>query len=270
MSIVDLSVSIVLYKTDKNEVLEIIKLLKSSKLRIRIYLVDNSPNDSLREIANNTDVIYIYNNYNFGYGKAHNIAINLINGISKYHLILNSDVNFNPNILEIALQFMEENKNVALLSPRISYPNGELQYFCRLLPDPFDLLLRRFIPVFLKPLFKNKLNKYLLLHKDYSKQMNVPNLPGSFMFLRVSSLLRVGGFDENFFMYVEDVDLTRRLNEHYETLYYPNIAIVHKLARGSYTFSKLTFYHIRSAIYYFNKWGWFFDRKRILINKTLK
>jgi hypothetical protein len=144
-----------------------------------------------------------------------------------------------------------------------------MQYFCRLLPTPFDLFTRRFVPGFLQPVLKKRVDNYLLADKDYTKAMNIPNLPGCFMFFRVSSLLQVGLFDESYFMYVEDVDLTRRLHEQFKTVYYPYIEIKHGLARGSYKFSILTWYHIKSAFYYFNKWGWFIDKKRTEINKKI-
>jgi hypothetical protein len=129
--------------------------------------------------------------------------------------------------------------------------------------------VRRFIPGFAKPLFRRFLDNYLLLNKDYSSPMNIPNLPGCFMFVRTNVLIEIGGFDEKFFLYVEDVDLTRRLHEKSITLYYPKIVIKHSLARGSYKETKLALYHIASAIHYFNKWGWFNDRERIAINNNI-
>jgi GT2 family glycosyltransferase len=264
----DLSVSVVLYHTDKSEVYKLLKSFIRSELDIDIFLVDNSATDELKEVSlvfeNST---YIFNDKNIGYGAGHNVAINRSN--SKYHLIVNCDIEFDPQILSTALNFMENNTEVGMISPQIMLPNGEMQLFCRKLPTPFDLFARRFIPSFVKPLFKKKLDEYLLAHRDYSKPMNIPNLPGCFMFIRMNILKEVAGFDEKFFMYVEDIDLTRRIHEKSKTLYLPEIKIEHGLARGSYKFSKLLLYHIQSAAYYFNKWGWFDDAKRVKINKAL-
>jgi len=265
----DITISIVLFHTDEKEVRNVLNLINRSSLKKKIYLVDNSADDSLRVLSRINNVEYIFNNTNLGYGAGHNIAINKAAGQSEYHLIMNSDIEFNPVILEQAFMCMETNPEIGMLSPQILLPDGELQHFCRKLPTPFDLFVRRFIPGFLKPLFKKYLDNYLLLNKDYSSAMNIPNLPGCFMFVRTHVLLEVGGFDEKFFLYVEDVDLTRRLHEKSITLYYPKIVIQHSLARGSYKVSKLVLYHIASAIYYFNKWGWFNDRERIAINKSL-
>lgn len=265
----DLTVSIVLYNTDKEELEHTIKLLNSSPLKIKTFLVDNSRNDCLRAIAEKLGVEYIFNNSNLGYGKGHNVAIRKSASISKYHLVMNSDVDFDPYILVKAFNYMEKNADIGMLSPKIKLFNGEMQHSCRLLPTPFDLFARRFIPNSIKPLFRKKLNDYILSDRNYSKPMNVPNLPGCFMFMRLSDLMEVNGFDESIFLYVEDVDLTRRLHQITKTIYYPEIEINHGLARESYKLTKLVLYHINSAIYYFNKWGWFFDKKRAVINKQL-
>ncbi len=91
------------------------------------------------------------------------------------------------------------------------------------------------------------------------------------MFLRNSVLKDVGLFDENIFMYLEDVDLNRRIHAKYKTIFYPKVSIYHEYQKESYMSKKLLMYHIRSAIYYFSKWGWFFDKQRDIINsKTLK
>jgi hypothetical protein len=100
--------------------------------------------------------------------------------------------------------------------------------------------------------------------------MEVPNLSGCFMLLRVDVLNIVGLFDEQFFMYLEDTDLSRRINNQFQTMYYPEVSIIHKYEKGSYKVFKLLVYHIQSAFKYFNKYGWFFDPVRTTINGNLK
>jgi len=265
----DLTVSIVLFETDIAELDAVLDLISRSSLRTKIFLIDNSPTDKLKEITERHNVEYIFNDCNVGYGAGHNIAMKKAEGLAEYHLVMNSDVEFNPLILEKAFHCMEDNPDIGLLSPKIRLRSGELQHFCRLLPNPFDLFARRFIPNFIKPVLKKQLDRYVLVNKDYSRAMNIPNLPGCFMFMRMSDLKQVNGFDENIFLYVEDIDLTRRLHAITKTVYYPEIEIMHGLVRGSYKFSKLVIYHIKSAIYYFNKWGWFFDSNRRRINDRI-
>lgn len=126
--------------------------------------------------------------------------------------------------------------------------------------------MRRFIPGFLKGKLQLRLDQYELKHKNYDEVMEVPNLSGCFMFLRMEVLKIVGLFDESFFMYLEDTDLSRRINLQFQTIYYPKVSIIHQYEKGSYKSLKLLKYHIVSAFRYFNKYGWFFDMVRATIN----
>ena len=99
--------------------------------------------------------------------------------------------------------------------------------------------------------------------------MEVPFLSGCFMFLRTKVLEDIGLFDERFFMYAEDIDLTRRINEKYKTIFYPKTFIYHGHAKESFKKIKLFYIHLTNIIIYFNKWGWIFDSKRKKINKRI-
>jgi len=100
----------------------------------------------------------------------------------------------------------------------------------------------------------------------------VPYMSGCFMFLRISAIEKVGLYDENIFMYGEETDLCRRLiSGAYKTVFYPDSEIIHEFQKGSHKSFKLTWIGIKSAVYYFNKWGWLFDKERKEINaKTLR
>ena len=101
--------------------------------------------------------------------------------------------------------------------------------------------------------------------------MEVPCLSGCFMFIRTKVLREVGLFDERFFMYMEDVDLSRRIHRRFRTVYYPAAAVYHEYEKGSYKSATLLAHHLLSAIKYFNKWGYVFDKERRDINeRTLK
>jgi GT2 family glycosyltransferase len=85
----------------------------------------------------------------------------------------------------------------------------------------------------------------------------------------MDALKKAGLFDEQFFLYTEDADLTRRIQKYYRTVFFPHVTIYHHHARGSYKDPRLMLYNIISAIKYFNKWGWFFDAERDRINNIL-
>jgi hypothetical protein len=96
--------------------------------------------------------------------------------------------------------------------------------------------------------------------------MNIPYLSGCFMFFRTKALQDVGLFDERFFMYMEDVDLSRRMHSKYKTIFLPTVSIYHEYEKASYKNFKSLKMHLKSSIQYFNKWGWFIDKERKKIN----
>jgi GT2 family glycosyltransferase len=142
-----------------------------------------------------------------------------------------------------------------------------MQHLCKQLPSPADLVARRFLPSFLKPLIKARLARYDFRDQDYDSVLSVPVLSGCFMMLNCAAISEVGVFDERFFMYMEDVDLCRRMQEGYKTIYFPKMAIYHVYEKGSYRSLRLMLCHIVSAVKYFQKWGWFLDPERIRINQ---
>ena len=265
-----LNVSIVLYQNSLVQLKRAINSVLSTKLDVKLYLIDNSPADSLKILSElNPRIIYIFNNANLGFGKAHNIAIKetLKEGVP-FHLIMNPDIYFDKEVLEELYSFMEENKDIGLVMPKVLYPDGRIQYLCKLLPTPFDLFGRRFLnkgP--LKKYIEKRNEIYELRFTGYNKIMEVPYLSGCFMFIRTEVLKKVGLFDEKFFMYLEDTDLSRRIHRVAKTIYYPYVHIYHEHQKGSYKNLKLLKIHIESAIKYFNKWGWFNDPERDIINK---
>ena len=86
------------------------------------------------------------------------------------------------------------------------------------------------------------------------------------MFLRTKALKDVGLFDERFFMYPEDIDLTRRIHRKYRTVFYPEVSIVHHHAQSSYVNFRMLMIHSWNLIKYFNKWGWIVDNERHVVN----
>jgi glycosyltransferase, family 2 len=266
-----LSASIVLYNTKIEDLKRVIDSYFAYQGEKQLFLVDNSPTDKLKDIVEmypNNDIYYIFNNENMGYGKAHNIAIKKsIEQELPYHIILNPDIIIEEGTLEKLTIYMEQHPEIGNIMPKIIYPNGELQYLCKLLPSPIDLIFRRFIPL---KKWKDTINKRYELHAfEYDKIMDIPNLSGCFMFLRTEALKKIGLFDENIFMYLEDIDLNRRIHSQYKTIYYPDATVTHEHQKESYKSKKLLKAHIKSAIYYFNKYGWFFDKERTNINRNV-
>lgn len=261
-----LTASIVTYHHSLEEIRKVIDCVLTGKTEI-LYIIDNSLNDALRVVEKISDKIRYIHNANIGYGGAHNIAIrDAMKKGSVYHVVINPDVYFEKGVLEKLAEYMDVNPLVGLVMPKVLYPDGKIQYLCKLLPAPVDLFGRRFCPW--ESYWVHKNERYELRFTGYDKEMEVPSLSGCFMFMRVSVLAKIGGFDERFFMYAEDLDLCRRIGQVAKTMYYPEVYIFHEYAKGSYKNRKLLKYHICSVIKYFNKWGWFFDTERSKTNKN--
>lgn len=260
----DITISIVAYKSDINQLKKVLNSCFDTDLNIKVYVVDNFPLEEIKKICNDKNAEYIPSYKNIGFGAAHNIVMKKTLEISKYHLILNPDVYFDKGTLETIYQFMENNFDVGHLMPKILYPDGSIQYLCKLLPTPFDLIFRKFLPF--RKYIEKRNEIYELKFSKYSKMMNVPYLSGCFMFIRTSVLKEIGLFYEKIFMYGEDIDLTRRIHKRYKTIFYPYAAVYHQYQKESYKRIGMLLIHIKSAITYFNKWGWFFDKDRDIIN----
>lgn len=265
--------SIVLYNNDVKVLSDAIKSFLNSNFPYKkhLYLVDNSPNDNLKHLVSLSpeSITYIFNPTNPGFGAAHNIALK--KGIERgatYHLVLNPDVYFDKYVLASIIDFMDANPKLGNLMPKVFYPDGNIQYLAKLLPTPYDWIGRRFNPF--KSMVEKRNQTFELRFTEYNKIMDVPYLSGCFMFLRTEALKKIGLFDENIFMYGEETDLCRRLIEGgYRTIFFPKVHIFHHFAKGSHKTWRLTKIGVESAIYYFNKWGWFFDEKRKKINKQI-
>ncbi len=262
--------SVVLFNTPRTQLERLFKAIFESECVKIFYIIDNSPNDAMRILqeiysAAQTKIRYIHN-ANLGYGASHNLAMQeAIEQDADYHVVLNPDIYFEANVLSELIRFMDANTDAAYVLPRVEYPNGELQYLCKLLPTPADLIFRRFLP---KSWGKKRDDRYCLKASGYDKVMNPPCLSGCFMFMRLSVLKEHDiFFDDGYFMYCEDFDLIRRLHRVAKTLYYPNVKIVHDHARESYKNRAMLRAHIKSAVRYFCKWGWCFDRERREMNK---
>ncbi|WP_310564653.1 glycosyltransferase family 2 protein [Hydrogenophaga sp.] len=255
----NLSASLVLFHNDPTQYGQAMRCFLEGCDGV-LYVVDNSMVPLQHELFAHPRVRYVHAGDNLGFGKAHNRAIAMAAGTSDAHLLLNPDISFEPHVLPELGRFLKANQEVGAVMPRITYPDGSLQRLCKLLPTPVDLILRRFIP---SERIKAKINQRYEMHGlTQDRPSRVPTLSGCFLLIRSDLLHRMGGFDERFFMYMEDVDLVRRIGDVAETVYLPSVQVVHAYAKGSYRNRKLLGYHLRSAVLYFSKWGWWLDRTR--------
>ncbi len=250
-----LGVSIVLYRTPVTAIAHLLDQLLAQGARL-IYLIDNSPKefDTFQDWVPTPRVLVISTRRNLGYGRANNLAIRDSVRRHAYHLVCNPDVFLGPDTLTQLYQLMESRPDIGLCSPRVVGTDGELQRLCKRLPSPVDLVIRRFAP---GSWFTAQRAYYEMRDHSYEQPMEVPFLSGCFMFFRSSVLQRLDGFDERYFLYIEDLDLSRRAAGVARNLYVPQVQITHEAHRGAYKSLRLLRYFGVSVLRYFNKWGWF-------------
>ena len=141
-----ITASLVLYHNAIQEVNTILHCALKSTIE-KLYIIDNSRNDAFRILEQQSSKIRYIHSENIGYGSAHNIAIReaIMDG-STYHVVLNPDIIFDPTVINELEQQMNTHAEIGLIMPKVLYPNGEIQYLCKLLPSPIDLIIRRFLP----------------------------------------------------------------------------------------------------------------------------
>lgn len=256
--------SLVLYRHSLSDIQNTLNSLLEEESIDKICIVDNGSYCQWLNDFDHVKIDVIKLEKNIGFGGGHNIAFERCSHLYEYDfmLVCNPDIYFDFGEVDKLYSFSVQNKT-GLSIPKIIYPDGRLQYSCKLLPRPMQLLLRRFFPS-----ASNGINfKYELRDADYGRAFFAPSLSGCFMLLSKEAIERTSGFDQRYFMYLEDVDLSRRVCiESFNVSYCPSSTVVHESQRGSYRDVKFLYYHICSAIRYFNKWGWFKDKEANALN----
>ena len=219
-------------------------------IKIKIYVIDNASNDgSAERIANEfTNISVIFCDRNLGYGAANNLVIKKI--LSDYHAVVNPDIVLRSNALKQLYDFMEQNSDVGMCIPSIYYMNGDPQYLPKRDPKLKYLIANR-LPA--KGLEKHR-RYYKMLDEDLTKVRDIEFASGCFMFVRTSLLRETGGFDERYFMYFEDADLSRTIRKKARVVCVPDVKVYHDYRRHSAKKLRFLSIHIASMFKYFLKW----------------
>lgn len=246
---INISATIVLYKEDKITLQKTIDSFLATPLSKKLFLIDNSPTNNLSSLANHPDIAYFFIGENIGFGAAHNYVIKKIKKHSDFHLVLNPDVTFKENTITDLISEIKKQERVSMIAPKVVFPNNAHQYTARKYPSFFDLIIRR-LKILDKRIYEQEYR-----NKDLSKPFFVEYLTGCFQLYKTADFVALNGFDERYFLYMEDVDICKKIDETgKKKLYYPAVTITHVLKQGSSKNLKLFFYHLSSAIKYFFKW----------------
>jgi GT2 family glycosyltransferase len=273
-STTQLSVSIVLYRSPIELLRATIASLYQSALRalqenhlvgVDLMLVDNSESEEyaasvhalLKTLQSDSffSIHFSQAEQNTGFGGGHNSVITRL--ASDYHLVLNPDAELTETALSRGLAALEGNEQLVLVSPRVLAPDGKQEFLCKSYPSVLVLLLRGFAPKFIRQWFRPKLNRYQLREvSEGSEPAEVLLASGCFMLLRTRALQSVQGFDEKYFLYFEDFDLSLRLRQCGQLMFLPTMVITHY---GGYAASKGGRHirlFVRAGFRFFNDHGW--------------
>ncbi len=221
----------------------------------KIYIIDNSESagegqeEFKRFLSGYGDIEYIPDPSNPGFGAGQNKVLGRLD--SQYHAIVNPDILLTEDVFSSMISFLDQNPDVGMVAPRLLDEEGNLQKAYRKDPTVLDMGLR----MFCKGHFQKRQDAHTLQDQDYGKVFDVPFAQGSFLVVRTSLFQEIGGFDERYFLYMEDADLCRRVREKARVVYYPGASVVHKWERGSHKNPRLFREHVKSMKKYFKKWG---------------
>lgn len=264
-----LTISIVVYRPDQTLLLRTLRSLSvagatfaaASQLSMHLYLVDNGGLPDISSTLGELEKVglgctVLSGHGNVGYGCGHNLAIERV--ASRYHLILNPDIEMEPDVLVRAMTFMNEHIDAGLLAPAVVDDSGQVQYLCRQFPTLTDLFVRGFMPRAAQSFFAARLARYEMRAQINERDMlwDPPIISGCFMLFRTDVLRKLAGFDARYFLYFEDYDLSLRAHDVARVVYVPTVRVLHHGGGAS----RKGFAHIRmfvaSAFKFFNRFGW--------------
>ena len=268
----DLSITIVSYhnEEDVQKAVASIEACTPDNIKKQIFVVDNT--DKILSEAAKTeekkvqiavqdtnklkmleqqyaDVLVVETGKNLGFGGGHNFVLKELD--SKYHAIVNPDIILETDVFSHLISFMQD-ESIGMCVPRLVDEKGELLEVYRRELTVWDMFLR----MFLKGTFQKRQAYHTMQEADYTKPFDVPFAQGSFLLIRTELFKKLGGFDERFFLYMEDADLCKRVNEVSRLVYCPDATVIHKWERGSHKNGKLFKLHVQSMFAYFSKWHW--------------
>ena len=238
-----LSAGIVVYNEDKETLMRVVESFLSLPFHKELIIIDNSSQNSIGELLKSyKDITYIFLNKNMGFGVGHNIAFNSLTKESDVHLILNPDIVFHTDEMVSFLDWFIANPNIILAIPRVLYPDGSVQHVVRNIPTPLSLIKRKFI------------QDCDVIDVKENSIAEIPFAHGCFMAFKSDAYKKLGGFDESYFMYMEDVDIWIRAKQYGKTVINTHYKIYHEYRKGSAKNFRLFFLHLISAIKFFWKY----------------
>jgi GT2 family glycosyltransferase len=244
-----LSVIIVTYNSEQ-DITSCLDAISASQPDAEILVIDNASQDRTREILQSYPGIKtLFNPQNLGYARANNQGISIAQG--DYILLLNPDTRVEPAALPLLIEHLDRNPDYAAVAPRLLNPDGSQQLSIRSFPTFSSVLIEM---TGIPRLFPScpRLNTWRLRHFDYEKPGPVAQPMASCLLIRRSVLVELGGFDENFPIYYNDVDLLYRMARRgYQTYYLPAARVYHRIGGSTNAIKPKMIYENHRSLFNF-------------------
>jgi hypothetical protein len=220
---------------------------------MEVIVVDNASSDESPQMVRDEfpAVQVIANTENYGFGKACNQGMKVARG--EFVVLINPDSEVRKGAFTALLEYGRANPDIGIFGLKVLNCDGSLQYSCRHFPTLQAGIFRNTILGHFFPQ-NTYLTDYLMTTWDHGEPRDVDWVSGCAMVLRREFIDRVGGFDERFFMYCEDVDLGYRAHENgWRVTYFPYAVVVHARAKSSDKNANPMIIEFHKSMYYFFK-----------------
>lgn len=236
----------------------------------RVCVVDNASQDNSLDAIEKYELPLqvIHNNKNNGFAKACNQGAK--GSRADYLLFLNPDVKLFKNSLSVPIAFMDlpENKVVGICGIQLVDEKGYVAHTCARFPTPGSFFVKM---LGLDKLFPRFFPSYFMIEWDHSRTCIVDHVIGAFFLVRRSMFEELGGFDERFFVYLEDLDFSYRARQAgWKSVYLTTAKAYHKGGGTSEQVkARRLFYSLRSRILYAYKHFSFFYATFVMLGTIL-
>ncbi len=241
-----ISASIVTYN-DINRAPAAVKCVadNTKKYPLKLYVIDNASSDGTVDFIKEMGIAdVIANDKNIGFGAAHNKVLEA--QLGKYHFVINPDITINSDVLSDMVDFFEDNPDVVMAMPKILNTDGTEQKLPKEKPT--------FKRLFFGRLSDKIRSEYVWGDKEIITPVEIDFCTGCFFCIRTDIFKKLLGFDERYFMYLEDVDLTLKAKSKGRVMMLPQFSVTHMWERESSKSLKYLFIHIISCFKFLLKW----------------
>ncbi|MBR4762191.1 MAG: glycosyltransferase family 2 protein [Clostridia bacterium] len=241
-----LSAAIVTYNCgDKAAAATASVLARCREYPLDFYIIDNnSSDDTLLRLKGYGELKVLKLSKNIGFGAAHNAVLDMLR--SDYHFVVNPDITVNSDVFADMVRFMEANPDVVMATPKILSVDKTEQRLPKSRPT--------FKRLFLGRLSKKVRDEYIWTSREITSPCPIDFCTGCFFCIRTSAFVSLGGFDDRYFMYLEDADLTIRAKSLGKVVFLPDVEVTHIWTRASAKSIKLFFIHLISCFKFLLKW----------------